>query len=112
MTVVGVVEGDFLRLSRAGDDVEEGMQVGRNQLGIGGLALEAMPGGAGGVAFGRVIVHLEHVHTSIANAAADLSEAAYLAERDFFEADDVNATFFRELKHDLYVSPHDGYREV
>ena len=107
-----IAEGDFAMLGGAGEEVSESLRSGRNRLGFDDLVGDAMPGGEAGAEFQRFLQQLRKTHSSIANAAEDLSTAAIAAETELRETDEVSASEFFKLEIMLDASPHYGYGEV
>lgn len=105
-------EGDFAMLGRAGEEVSESMRSGRNRLDFDGLVGDAMPGGEAAGTFRSFLHHLRQVHSSIANAADDLSTAAVSAEADLQETDKVSGSEFVKIEMILKTTSHYGYGEV
>jgi len=108
-----IAEGDFAMLGGAGEEVSESLRSGRNRLDFDDLVGDAMPGGGeAGAEFQRFLQQLRKTHSSIANAAEDLSTAAIAAETELRETDEVSASEFFKLDIMLDVSSHYGYGEV
>jgi len=106
-----IVEGDFANIARACDDANEGIQECCSLLRIEDAISDGMPGSNAAAAFKKATAHLAMAQQSLLNATSDISEAAFIVERDFRDTDVVQAEGLLGIAYELENSDYLSYGE-
>lgn len=107
-----IVEGDFLKIARACDDANEGIQECCSLLDVEHAVASSMPGSNAANAFQRAAQHLGKGQRALLNATSDISDAAFAAEQEFQASDEASAQYLQAIQTTLEDVDYISYEKV